>query len=434
MMPEESSASGADRSPATPPALRSALERWRLAGRSAELIAWLDGELDAEGLPRRLPTTAWGECLDSVAAVVAGRPGGWPETCDARLEGWVRSTFRFLRPDGSAIFAAPGPDPGRLAGLRAWAERLSDPTLVALAHRWCPPRGGRDATPGPPPLPAHASPVLPMAILRPDWSARGDWIAVDQRQPAGPTLLELVGAGRRWLGPAWSAGADPGDGGSAGPARPTHWQTGPFADLAEWAFDTPGGRVVRMALLLRGRSLALLADQVDGADPHPAMRMALAAGVGAGVGVGSAPAAEAAGLALAAGRGRSLRLLPIGLPMVQAPNDRGSLAIADGSIVLRQRAEGGRCWLPLLASWLPGRDRRPTRWRPLTVAEGSRACPPGVAFAARVTWGRGETLVIYKSLAKPALRTFLGHQTRARFLVGLFTRDGDVRPLAKIEE
>jgi hypothetical protein len=70
----------------------------------------------------------------------------------------------------------------------------------------------------------------------------------------------------------------------------------------------------------------------------------------------------------------------------------------------------------------------------VTVAEKSRACPPDVAFAARVTWGRDETLVIYRSLARPALRSFLGHQTRARFLIGLFSDEGDVEPLVKVED
>ena len=410
-----------------PLALTSALEVWEERAEATPLIRWLDRELDAEGLPRRMETAAWGPCLDAIAAARAARPGGWPEECDARLEGLVRAAFRFHRPEGSAIFAAPGPDPARLLGLRAWAERLSDPTLVAVAHRWAPPRGRRAEIPGPPPLPAHSSPDRTMAILRPDWTPRGDWLAIDQRHPGGPTRLELAGGGRPWLGPSWSAGADAGRGGRDGLARPTHWRTSPMADLAEWSFGTPTGRVVRTALLLRGRSLALLADQAGGDGPPPAMRVGLAAGVGA------TPAGDGRSLVLNAGRGPSARVLPIGIPQASSPADRGSLTVDGGSIVLGQPAVGRRCWLPLLVSWLPERDRRPTRWLTLTVSEKSRACPPGVAFAARVAWGAGDGLVIYRSLARPALRAFLGHQTRARFLVGLFTRGGDVQPLVKIE-
>jgi hypothetical protein len=97
------------------------------------------------------------------------------------------------------------------------------------------------------------------------------------------------------------------------------------------------------------------------------------------------------------------------------------------------RHEGRRGWFPLLASWDPLRNRRAIHWRALTVAEKSRICPPETAFAARVTWGRGETLLIYRSLAPPALRSFLGHQTRARFLVGLFTQEGNVVPIIKVD-
>ena len=56
-----------------------------------------------------------------------------------------------------------------------------------------------------------------------------------------------------------------------------------------------------------------------------------------------------------------------------------------------------------------------------------------MAFAARIRWGRDVTLVVYRSLARPALRSFLGHQTHARFLVGLFNREGVVEPIVKIE-
>jgi hypothetical protein len=41
--------------------------------------------------------------------------------------------------------------------------------------------------------------------------------------------------------------------------------------------------------------------------------------------------------------------------------------------------------------------------------------------------------VIYRSLTPPKPRTFLGHQTKARFLFALFTPDGTVTPIVKIE-
>ena len=103
------------------------------------------------------------------------------------------------------------------------------------------------------------------------------------------------------------------------------------------------------------------------------------------------------------------------------------------SLVLTQAAAGRRCWLPLLVSWDSVRNRKNTAWRVLTVTERSKAVPPARAFAARVSWGRHESYVIYRSLGPPASRAFLGYRTHARFLIGLFTPDGNVTPIVKID-
>jgi hypothetical protein len=58
---------------------------------------------------------------------------------------------------------------------------------------------------------------------------------------------------------------------------------------------------------------------------------------------------------------------------------------------------------------------------------------PDEAFAVRVSWGRDDTLVIYRSLTPPARRAFLGHLTTARFLVGKFTSEGIVEPILSVE-
>ena len=87
----------------------------------------------------------------------------------------------------------------------------------------------------------------------------------------------------------------------------------------------------------------------------------------------------------------------------------------------------------LLVSWDPKRARQTLRWRPLTVSERSKACGPEVAFGARVTWGRNDTLLVYRSLAKTTPRALLGHQATARYLVGLFSTEGEVEPLLQLE-
>ena len=190
--------------------------------------------------------------------------------------------------------------------------------------------------------------------------------------------------------------------------------------------------MTRTALLLRGRRIALLADQVETSAGHAglgaAWRVALPAGVEA------TPLAGSPGWVLAPRRGSpSARVVPLGLSPLAGATERGTLTLEGRDLMLRQPCPGRRCWLPLLASWDPLRNRQTIRWRVLTVAEKSRICPPETAFAARISWGRDETLLIYRSLARPASRCVLGHQTSARFLVALFGRDGNVVPIVKVD-
>ena len=146
------------------------------------------------------------------------------------------------------------------------------------------------------------------------------------------------------------------------------------------------------------------------------------------------PVKESRALALAEpGRRGAAQVLPIALPCLPYPTDRGSFPATEGALSLRQAPAGRRCWLPLLVSWDPERHRKPPNWRILTVSEKSRAVGADRAVAVRVSWGRDETYVIYRSLGPPAPRAFLGHQTAARFLVAEFDSDGDFKPIFTVE-
>jgi hypothetical protein len=405
---------------------------WIEQGRADGLERWLARALDPDGVPRRWPVGDWRTVLAELAEVRWTRGEDWPECLDARIEGLFRATLRYTRPDGTPVFGPLGvgadADPHVF---RDWARWLPDPGLTTVVQGWFSERERRSGY-APPPLPADARPDRPLAMLRANWTKQGDLLAIDHRAPGASSAVELYGLERPWLGPRWSLDLD-GASESGSPsvrARPTCWTSTASADLAEWTFRVGPARVVRTAVLLRGRRLSLLADQVDGPASWTALRVGLAEGVT------SEPIPGSRGLALAGGRGRStMRVFPIGLPRLMYPTDRGTFGAEAGGLLLRQRIEGARGWLPLLVSWEPGRNRLATHWRPLTVSEKSRICPPGVAFAARITWGRSEMLVVYRSLARPAVRAFLGHQTRARFLIGLFSPEtGQVEPLLKVEE
>jgi hypothetical protein len=124
------------------------------------------------------------------------------------------------------------------------------------------------------------------------------------------------------------------------------------------------------------------------------------------------------------------------LPSRPYETDRGRFGFDPDTreLVLSQAAPGSPAWLPLLLSWDRTRIRKKLQWRVLTVSENYRACPPEAAWAARVSWGRTETFVVYRSLGPPARRSFLGCTTSARLLVGRFTPEGDVDPIIAIDE
>jgi hypothetical protein len=393
------------------------------------LDRWLERELDDDGVPVRLSIARWAECLALLAQAKCDRPA-WPRTTDQKVRFWARALLRFSRTDGTPAghFDAADGD-GRLAAgrlellLRAY-PRSRETRVIAW---WL---GLLDEVHAPPPLPAWSSGRHPLAVLRASWQKHGDLLVVDQRGKTTTARCELIGGGTSWLGPDWrlvqAAGSTPAPGS-------VHWVSNSQADCLEWSYRCGGLRATRTALLLRGQQLALLSEQVDreqrAADAYEIR-------IGLPPSVTSEPVPDRRGLFLHASGSRSLaQVLPIALPALPYETDKGRLAVAGDEHVLslRLQAKGRRCWLPLLVSWDPLRKRKTVSWRVLTVSEESRVCAPDVAFAVRVSWGRKDTLVIYRSLAAPKRRAFLGHQTGSRLLVGRFTSEGVVEPIFSLD-
>jgi hypothetical protein len=366
-------------------------------------------EIDPDGVPTLRPVPDW---LDHPEG---GEGLGAPDTR------WLQAVLRFSRADGSPIFGPIGRSSDRLQALEGWADQLGDPSLAAVVARWRPSRSASVAV-RTPPLPSDSRPDRPLAILRSDWDPRGDLVAIDHRQAGDTSLLEVDSRGKTWLGPTWTSSTIEGE---FTRSKPTHWTSGTLAHCSEWSYKVGPTRVTRVAALLRGRSMALLGQQVEGPGPVNEVRLRLAEGIEASAIEGSRA------LRLSSGRGQpSARLIPLGLPAHARPTDRGSIAIEGREVVIRQNFEGRRNWLAVLICW----GKAPISWRALTVAYHSKATGDDIAVAARVAWGRPEDgLVVYRSLAPPALRCFLGHQTGSRFLIGSFHISGDVRPILKVE-
>ena len=368
-----------------------------------------DDPVDADGIPISEAVSGWLDLFDPAGPV------------DPRATRWLQAILRFSRADGSPVFGARGKSPARLRTLVAWSNRLNDPSLMSVVARWAP---GRSSTLAGslPPLASYSCGDRPLAIFRTDWGGASDLAAIDHRRAGDQTSLEVAARGRTWLGPTWTSGEYPG---RTSQALPTQRSSSPFADSLEWSFKVGPRKVTRTLVLLRGRSMALLGQQDDGGSGSSEIRFELGEGVEARSVEGSRA------IVLSAGRGQpTARLLPLGLPAHDRPTDLGSIALEGHAVVIRRASEGRRRWLPVLLCW----GKAPTTWRPLTVAERSKALKSEAAFAVRVVWGpRDDDLVIYRSLGPAALRSFLGHQTSARFVIGSFNRTGEVRPILKVD-
>jgi hypothetical protein len=395
-------------------------DRWR------PLAQWFRQELDAEGVPRRAPVADWAGALAWLdqARQQAGRR--WPEArFRPPIEGLLRSTLRFSRLRGAAVFGGGNAEVPPRTLLNGWARQIADRSLVRVVEAWFAPGRSKTSTRAIPPA-SYSNPHLPLAILRSEWSPRADFLAIDHRSEGATSLVELFGRGRPWLGPTWALDTAAAE---VEKARPRIWQTGESADWVEWSFRSGEVRFTRTALLLHGRSLAILADQVDGPMTSAALRIAIPEGI--------KPRSVSGSRAIvltSSDAKTSAQVVPFGLSQATLSSDRGQFTREGHDLILRRTPQGKRCWLPLLVSWNPARNRRPVSWRVLTVAERSKICPPELAFAARITWDRMETIVIYRSLGRAGLRSFLGYQTKSPFFVGVVSKTGAVEPILALEE
>ena len=392
---------------------------------------------DFEGQPRADHPPAELDSLNLVDAWLSRPPvpdsvpfrnhnSGFSVRVDARQSDWLQSVFRFTRPDGSVIFEPRVRSRSRLLELERWVQRLGDPHLARVIGWWRPAHSasvGVEADLVSAPLSTEIWNDRVLAVLRPDWTPRGDCLAADHRAPGPTSKIEVAGRGVTWLGPTWTS---PTLSAESTRAEPTATTSGPFADSYEWSFQSGPTRVTRSAVLVRGRSLAILLqteNKVEG--PVGEVRWSIPPGVEA------RPDPTTRALILSGGRGKPVaRVIPLGLPEANYPTDRGAFFVDNRDLVLRQTTQGPDRCLAILVTW----DKKPpASWRPLTVAEKSAACPPGTAFAARASYRPGQgAILIYRSLGPTELRSVLGHQTRARFLVGSFTPSGDVRPWIKV--
>ncbi len=383
------------------------LWEWVTGGSEGGIAAWLERELDEGGGPKRLTLHAWLVCA-RLAAAARKRRGDWSADLDDRIVDLIDAAARFDRPGGGILTQQATLQDIQTDGLKLLGRGL---TRLKAVRRGI--HGG------------WASPTQVLACLR---DLEGTALAFDHRHPGEPGRLELFLGGQSWLGPGWTVA-----GAQDAKARSRHrtWATQSRAELFEWRTPSPGFAATHTLALFDEIGLGLIAALVDTAGPGTEAGMRL--GIPDGVKPSACPGSRA--IQLAAGGKRPLvQLLPLGLPCRDYPTERGRFVAESGELVLAHGQPGKKTWLPLLVSWNPKRRGKPVNWRSLTITEKGKYVAPERASAARITWGRDETYLIYRSHAKPALRAVLGHCTTARFLFGRFKQDGAVEPILKLDD
>jgi hypothetical protein len=395
--------------------LKESIEAWVCRGNGQPLVRWLNREIDRDGLPARLSLPRWRECLIRLAPRGRSQPS-WPAECQEEIVRLISATLRFTRRDSS--FATDMVEQGHALDANGSIES------APATGRWI---AGRKRALESTMLEAWSSSKRVLAILRADADAGADFAVVDHRVGSADCRFELYGAGETWLGPAWSTGAPDAAGGRP---RRLLWEAAEDAILSEWSTRSGDARLTYSVALLRAHRLALLSVLAVGLEASSARfntRIAYPRQLKAE----AVPGSRAIRL-VGPRASRSAVVVPLALPARPYASERGSFEEHSGSLVLEQQGDSRRLWLPLLVSWDHARHKQELFWRTLTVTEKSRIVGADRAFAARVSWGRKETYVIYKSIGPVAVRAFLGHHTRARFMIGRFTSEGAVEPILEI--
>jgi hypothetical protein len=144
------------------------------------------------------------------------------------------------------------------------------------------------------------------------------------------------------------------------------------------------------------------------------------------------PEAETREGSLFAGRKAVARVLPLALPEWRAQRCRGELKADGDALQLQLASEKPRLFAPLLVDLDTERLRREVTWRQLTVAEDRENVPADVAVGYRVQLHHWQW-IIYRSLAKPAIRSLVSKSLMHQFLFGVFSPSGLVDPLLEID-
>jgi len=396
------------------------------------LIELLDGEgvIAGQHLDHLRPLLAcWTRCG---AIGKAWSKGCWSNPAQYQYEWFVRHALRMTRCDGSQVLGS--------GSAAAWCTELfeaalgqggdhDDHGIAALVLPRAAKKQGKHASLSSLPEAPTESQWAQTAVLQTDWAPKSPRVAVvynDHR-----VRIELNNDGHvLWSGDwRYDIHFDGRPLEPAGAWDQVCWVSDDDVDYLELEIDLAGGhRLQRHILLAREDRFLMLGDSLLLGQPG---RIAYRGSLPLGHGVAFDAAEETHEGLLVAGR-HLVPVLPLALPEWRTGRPIGSLAADGGVLELNQSTEGSAMFAPLFLDLRQNRITRPTTWRQLTIAQDREIVPADIAAGFRVAIGKKQWL-IYRSLARRANRTLLGHNLSTEMLAGRFTRKGEVEPLLEIE-
>jgi len=403
-------------------------------GAHAELSRGLADILDGEGLPNSQhwdiyrPLLA---CWTRARAIGSRRPEGcWDQNADEQYRWLVEHALRVSRPDGSQVLTSDSA--GRWNGklIKSARRLLADEAIDSMARLSNPNK--KSTTPSLAdalPTPAVHSEWAEFACLRSDWPRFSPRLSVAY---AGRQVRSEFSVGKHLL---WSGdwGLDVQCDGL--PAEQVSnweevcWVSDDDVDYVEIECRLTGDlRVQRQILLAKQQQFLFLADAVLG--PHVAA-LEHTSTFPLTDETAFDPANETREGRLTTGKPRAL-VMPLALPEWRSDVRAGALAVSPRGLELRQHGQRQCLFSPLFIDFDAKRSSKPATWRQLTVAEARVNQPADVAVGFRVQVGKTQW-VIYRSLARQAVRTVLGQNLSTEFLIGRFRSTGDVDTLLEIE-
>ncbi|HET6425198.1 MAG TPA: hypothetical protein VFG20_16035 [Planctomycetaceae bacterium] len=392
-----------------------------------------DGTVHAE-IAGRLPLwlapllrcTAWAEAFQAEL---------WDVDDRALLNDVCERTLALCRADGrlaltNGLAVDPLPVLSSAAELFRWTS--TNPSLSCLKNLHRHAAGEKAARPllgGGLVMPSNQSDWARFAVLRSDWSATADTVAVAHHEPLpqldvtisgqplihGPWGMQLrIGETQIELAEEWSC---------------VCWETDPEADYVELQMCGPGKlRVERLILLSRTDQFLFLADSISGVKNE---RIEYSAELPLVPGLTASTETETRLWQLRSPRSR-VRVIPLGLPAERVHSTPHDFTISDRAIQMRHIGVGRGLLAPVVFDWHPKRRTAPVDWKPLTVTEESKILRPDQAAGYRLRIGAAQWL-FYRSLQSTGMsRAVLGHHTFNETVIARFDKQGDTEPLLMI--